>query len=405
MNSFVIEENDIKNAKWIAREPLTPVITLNSPEYSYIPSKGDSGTLLTPISKVGNNVQSPMSERLFVISNSPFFIPTKISEPRMNNEGINIEEFLKMYVKDKSMTPDGYKSRTEYLSENKIRSIIEEQFQFDGVITRLELQTAFRNLGIISENQKIFDTSLMRETINKWKIEDNLYDVSFVRDAVMDAVTKKKTTEFHRYVRKQFFVFMANRLSNRKIADPEPTRFRTPQKSFKRSYNLDRLLLPKDEVDIDRPSVRKKYVPPPYPEIRMSLSSVSKSILENTEYNNKDYFERDEIRQQKQNQKINSIMKELEDANTYKKPVRNPEYELTEEERKEFEKKRRRRFEASVPNYPFKPRITAWEDYETRRANSMLEPWRLSDYERYIGKHKRVLHKFIERKRARSRRL
>ena len=285
--------------------------------------------------------------------------------------------------------------------DSHVKNAINSIFGPDEYIDITNLTNAFVELGVICKKERLLDRSILRNEILQWKVGSNQYDNNRAKQSIIDAYTGAKKTKYHKFVRQQTLAYFHNNKSlsrlgrekkekasaesspklspisstSRTSGNPSPVESKK-QKSNMKLYNLDRLLMTKEELSETRekPSVRKEYTPPPPPEYKSYFLEASKQIANESPLGSYNQMERDEIFQHMVEEKKQHIIDELKKEIEWSRPIypRNPAYDITPEQRAEFEEKKRQKFEASIPKYPFRPNITPWEQYEKIRQKTLM---------------------------------
>lgn len=327
---------------------------------------------ISPIENTESNVS--LSTPSLLISTSASWKP-KLSGNNKNSSKRLYDMSIKSTSsedKNESFHTKSCQGSSIQLVNSKIVNLVNEAFGYDETVDINHLTEAFRKIEIIGPKQRLLDQSFIRNEVFKWKVGEGLYDNEAAKQSIIDGYNETKKSKYHRLVKTQTRFFLANRRNQTVNIEKEEEKPSSP-KSPTAGYNLERLLMTKEELQSERsPTVRKPYIPPPEPTIEKYYSEKSQKIVNKSKYKDTNFDERTKIYKSRGEKRISQVEKQIKEKNSPKLPPRNPLYEISDEQREEFERMKKEKFEKSIPQYPYRPKITSWEDYIRIKTSILL---------------------------------
>ncbi|EAY12913.1 hypothetical protein TVAG_430800 [Trichomonas vaginalis G3] len=335
----------------------------------------DSEEVLS-ISPIENNETSvSLSTPSLLISTSKSWKPkalqnNKNSSKRLFNMSIRSSNSLE---KSDSFHNTSCVGSSVQLVNSKIYDLVNDAFGDEEFVDINHLTESFRKIQIIGPKERLLDRSAIRNEVLNWKVGDGLFDNEAAKQSIIDSFHGTKKSKYHKLVKVQTSFYLANRKNTTTKSDDEDEIRPKSPKSPTTGYNLERLLMTKEELQSERPpTARKPYVPPPEPKLEKYTSSTSQNIINKSKYRDTKLDDRVQMYKKRGQTKISKVEKQIKEENSPPVIPRNPQYEITEKEREEFEKKKREKFERSIPQYPYRPQITSWEEYERIKSKILL---------------------------------
>lgn len=342
----------------------------SSEESSEINSKSKS---LSSPSLLISSISSEYNKKYANKSSSSRLFKSSIKKEKTENKSETLPEHSISCIGSSAVLVDTY-----------VKTIVNKIFGQEEFISKQDLTNAFKELGILSKSETLIDKSIIRNEVMKWKVDTNTFDNEAAKMSIIDSRTGAKKGKFNLYVKSQTDAYFANKRDFKTTEKDKKEKEKivaAQNKKKNKSYNLDRLLMTKEELKEERgnKTVRKEYVPPLPPEVKSFINEESKRIVEESPLGECNQIERDEIFRQNSKLKVQRISQEVQQEIEWSIPIypKNPAYDLTPEEREKFEERKREKFEASIPKYPYRPKITSWEEYEKIRERmylSQLDP-------------------------------
>lgn len=252
--------------------------------------------------------------------------------------------------------PTVYKSRnyldlSDKLVNQAMKKLIDDAIGSESEINRAGLSKAFSKLGILEGKMKIYDKQFLRDQLEIWELDDNVYDNDAVRETLYEAAENDLSTKFKRHARNRMFEKMYN-----KKAGPAEIKDEYTGSHQISNFVFDRLIEPKKEFSNEEDENEQVIEP-------VKLSKKTVETLVNSYFGQLPYHKRQESLQLRKKERLDVIKEEIKQKEKYE--YIEPEIpELTPQQREEIEimnKKKEKEKELSKPTY--RPEVTKYEDY------------------------------------------